>query len=248
MRAVWLACGIFCLFYYLVIAVYAGPDADFAWFWPALSAACLLMALRGYAAFRQSMGPAGLYRVFGGIVLAGLVLIASFAVPVVRGMHLPEPQDLDYVIVLGAQVKKTRPSRALKRRLDSALHYAQSHPGTKLVLSGGQGPGEEISEAECMRRYLQEQGMEAELLILEDRSTTTRENLIFSDRLTGCSGKRCGILSNDFHVFRALMIAKSLGYKDPQGITASGDAVMELHYVVRESCALIIEFVRRIAG
>ena len=63
-------------------------------------------------------------------------------------------ENLDYIVVLGCQVKGTKPSKALKYRLDTAKEYMQANPETIAVLSGGQGKMEEISEAECMRRYL----------------------------------------------------------------------------------------------
>ena len=142
------------------------------------------------------------------------------------------------MVVLGAQVRGTSPSRALKRRLEKAAQYARENPETVLILSGGQGDNEDISEAQCMRDYLTAAGIGEERLRMEDRSTTTRENLIFSDELTGCAQEPCGILSNTFHVFRAVTLAKELGYRSPAGIPARSDPVMQLHYVVRETVAL----------
>ena len=64
---------------------------------------------------------------------------------------------------------------------------------------------------------------------------------MFAALMTGCASGRCGIVTNDFNVARALRIARKLGYADAGGIDAPGDAWMELHYVVRESAALIVE-------
>ena len=113
------------------------------------------------------------------------------------------------------------------------------------ILSGGQGDDEEISEAVCMRNYLTAAGVEEDRLILEDRSTSTRENLLFSDQLTGCGSARCGIISNDFHICRVLKLARQAGYRDCYGIPAEGDPVMELHYIVRESVALFMMVLQR---
>lgn len=246
MRYVWCAAGLLCIAYYGIIALYAGPDADFAWFWIVLGTLFFLIFGRNrLAAGHPGLCPVFLHRFFVTTVLTGLAVMVAFSVPVVKGMNLQDPADAHYIIVLGAQVKKTVPSRALKRRLDKALVCAESIPSAILILSGGQGSGEQISEARCMRDYLTEHGVDEKRLILEDKSTTTRENLIFSDRLTGCAGKKTGILSNDFHVCRALRIAKKLGYQDACGIDARGDAVMELHYIVRESAALIAETFRK---
>ena len=88
--------------------------------------------------------------------------------------------DLDYIIVLGAHVAGTRLSKALLERTRRALRYLEENPETRAVLSGGQGQGEQISEAEAMYRYLTEHGIDGSRLILEDRSTNTKENLDFS--------------------------------------------------------------------
>ena len=81
--------------------------------------------------------------------------------------------DLDYIIVLGAHVAGTRLSKALLERTRRALRYLEENPETRAVLSGGQGQGEQISEAEAMYRYLTEHGIDGSRLILEDRSTNT---------------------------------------------------------------------------
>lgn len=92
-----------------------------------------------------------------------------------------------------------------------------------------------------MKRYLTENGISEGRLILEEQSTDTRENLKFSDEMTGCKEKKTGILSNDFHVYRAVRLAKKLGYVSPMGIAAPSDPFMEPHYVVREIFALVKE-------
>lgn len=241
MAYVWLTAGIICILYYLIIAFYAGPDADFSWFWIIPGAVFFLFYGRDRLMYiRPDIFPAALHHAAVAVVCTGLAIIGIFCIPVVRGMNLADPENADYIVVLGAQVKKTVPSRALKKRLDKAIQCAEKLPEARLILSGGQGSGEDISEAECMRRYLTEHGVSQDRLLLEDKSTTTRENLVFSDRLTGCSQKKCGILSNDFHVCRALKIARAEGYRDPCGIDAPGDAVMEVHYIVREASALIV--------
>ena len=89
-------------------------------------------------------------------------------------------ENLDYIIVLGAHVNGTRLSKALLERARRALEYLEKNPGTKAVLSGGQGEGESISEAQAMSIYLQEHGISSDRLIMEDRSTNTKENLDFS--------------------------------------------------------------------
>ena len=149
-----------------------------------------------------------------------------------------------YVVVLGAHVKGDVPSKALELRLKAALKYARENEDTTLILSGGQGFGEDITEAKCMENYLTAHGISQERLVLEEKSTSTKENLKFSDELTGCSKKNTGILSNNFHVYRAVKLAEKLGYKHPYGIAAVSDPIMQVHYVVREVAALVKEKLR----
>ena len=115
-------------------------------------------------------------------LLAGLILFFYLEHQIGTGLKAEGVENLDYIIVLGCQVKGTKPSKALKDRLDTAKEYLQANPETIAVLSGGQGKMEEISEAECMRRYLEKAGISRERLILEQRSTTTRQNLRYSRR------------------------------------------------------------------
>ena len=89
------------------------------------------------------------------------------------------PENLDYLIVLGAHVDGTRLTLALLERTRRALEYLKANPGTKAVLSGGKGKGEKISEARAMYDYLTANGIEGSRLILEARSVNTKENLSF---------------------------------------------------------------------
>ena len=234
--------GAVCFLYYLTLAVYAGPDFDFGWFWIMLGIMAVMIAVLGR--FRASDAAVWIRRILAAGLAAGLLIISVMTVIVLQGMSRKADTGFDHVIVLGAQVRGTEPSRALRRRLDRAAAVAAENPDAVLILSGGKGGGEDISEAECMRNYLLEAGVEEAKMVLEDRSTSTQENLLFSDRLTGCSKGKCGIISNDFHICRALLMAKKAGYTDVYGIPAPGDPIMEAHYVVREGAAILIAKIR----
>ena len=129
-------------------------------------------------------------------------------------------KNLDYIIVLGAHVDGTRMTLALLERARRALLYLEENPGTRAVLSGGKGDGENITEAEAMYRYLTEHGIAGERLILEEYSTSTKENLAFSLEKIGTGNCSVGVVTNNFHVFRALQIAKKYGLSDVCGIAA----------------------------
>ncbi|EJW92927.1 protein containing DUF218, partial [gut metagenome] len=92
-----------------------------------------------------------------------------------------------------------------------ALQYLNENPETKAVLSGGKGEGEQISEAEAMYGYLREHGIAGERLLLEDRSTNTKENLSFSLKLIDDPDASVGVVTNHYHVFRGVAIGKKCG-------------------------------------
>ena len=98
---------------------------------------------------------------------------------------------LDYLIVLGAGVYGEEPSPALRSRTETAIRYLEENPGAKAVLSGGQGPGEAITEAECMARLMEAEGIAPYRLVKEEHSTTTAENIKNSYELIGGTDKMC---------------------------------------------------------
>ena len=99
-----------------------------------------------------------------------------------------------------------------------------------------------------MRRYLTEHGIEEKRLLLEDQSTSTRENLAFSERFLDKETDSVGIVTNSFHIYRATMLAKTLGYAHASGIPASSDLGMQPHNVLREICAVLAEWVVNLRG
>ena len=137
-----------------------------------------------------------------------------------------------------------RPSRALKLRLEKATQEWERCGKPILLLSGGQGDGESITEAECMKRFLVEKGIPEDKMILEDESVSTMENLQFCARLSDCKEKKTGIVSNNFHVYRALKLAKKQGYQDVCGVAAGSDWRYQIHYMVREAFALVKEKIK----
>ncbi|MBP3489726.1 MAG: YdcF family protein [Roseburia sp.] len=161
---------------------------------------------------RQSRG--------GRVVLVCLVVLCACAfvtalaetVGIVRAAANRPPENVT-AVVLGCSVKGERPSRILEERLKAAYDYLEENPEAVCVLSGGQGPGEDISEAECMYRYLTEKGIAPERLLKEDASTTTEENLKYSMALLkeqGIEGE-ITIVTSEFHEYRANKVAERLG-------------------------------------
>lgn len=116
------------------------------------------------------------------------------------------------VIVLGCRVKGLVPTKALMSRCLKAYKYLSENKNSICILSGGQGQDELISEAECMRNILKEKGIEDNRLYIENKSTSTEENIRFSKRIIKENNlsEKLIICTSEYHIYRSLMIAKEL--------------------------------------
>ncbi|HFI0095200.1 TPA: YdcF family protein [Streptococcus suis] len=122
------------------------------------------------------------------------------------------PGKLDYVVVLGAGLIGDKVTPLLASRIEKGIAIYQKHPGSKLIMSGGQGPDELMAEGQAMANYAFEQGIPAEDIVIENQSTNTEENLKFSYALMK-PGSRFALVTNYYHVFRALLLAQQLKIK-----------------------------------
>ena len=167
--------------------------------------------------------------------VAVCLLLAVSAVRIAAAGYKKAPDPATPVIVLGCKVKGTRPSRILQERLDAADAYLSTHSEAFCVLSGGQGADEEISEASCMYAYLREKGIEENRLILEDRSTSTAENMAFSRQIFEARGmgEKAVIITSEFHEYRARMLAEACGFTT-YAYGASTDLLYFPTYFLRE--------------
>lgn len=232
--------GILFLVYDLGILFYAGIHASFTWFWAGAGFLCLLASAvcRGgtlQAAFLHIPHAVRISAVV--FFAAGILLFAASEALVISGMTSVPEKGADYLIVLGAQVRGTKVSRALKQRLDRAAEYLAENEETFVIVSGGQGNGEDISEAEAMAEYLIETGIDEARILKEDRSVNTVQNIRFSRKLIEEETPLIGVVSNDFHVFRAVHIAKAQGIS-AFGVPAPTELFMRPHYMAREALAL----------
>ena len=241
MGNVFLILGILSVVYYIGVVAYSGFGTSFVWIW--LVAAVFFLGLWGIckvpAVQMLFYKIPGAVRALAGILLGIGILIFLFAqCCIISGMTAGTEKPADYVIVLGAQVRGSNVSQALKQRLDCAAEYLHAHSDTVAIVSGGQGPGENLSEAEAMENYLLAAGVEAARIWKEDQSENTEQNIRYSKALIEDAGASIGIISNDFHVFRAVHIAKAQGV-EAVGIPARSSIGMYPHYMMREAFALV---------
>ena len=125
------------------------------------------------------------------------------------------PKDNATVVVLGCQVRGDNPSLLLYKRIETAFEYLKTNPNTKCVASGGQGSDENISEAECIKKYLVNMGIDESRIYIENRSVNTNENIAFSADIIKKNGlnENMAIVTDGFHEMRAALIAKRMGYE-----------------------------------
>lgn len=173
----------------------------------------------------------------GAVALALLVLFCLVATE----LHAVPRASCPTVLVLGCQVRGTVPSLLLQYRIQAAEDYLTANPTAVAILSGGKGSGENISEAACMYQVLSDRGIDPQRLYLEEASSNTWENLCFSQALMereGLSGP-VAIVSNDFHIYRALQMAGDLGL-DAHGLAAKSKYWFSRPtYMLREAMALV---------
>lgn len=244
LSGLFLVLGIISLIYFVALVMYAGIQLSFVGIWVLLGMAGIMAAgvLKSPRLFSVVLQiPRGLRMGAGFLMGAGLLVFLGAQICIVSGMIGKSPGKLDGIIVLGAQVRGTRVSRALAQRLDRAADYLQEYPNAYVIVSGGQGTGEDISEAKAMSLYLLDRGVEADRIILEDRSVNTVQNLKYSFALLRNSEDHVGLVSNSFHVFRAVHIANAQG-RNVTGIPAKTDWWMLPHYMMREGFALVKDF------
>ena len=180
-------------------------------------------------------------RPFLTVLLALLCLIIiAFSVTAVIIMHgaTADPGEFQYLLVLGTVVEGTEPSAMLADRIQAAYDYLTAHPDTICIVSGGKGDEVNLSEAACMYNELVELGIDPARLLMEDRATSTVENFQFSLALieeeTGVRPETLGVLSSEFHLFRARMFAREEGVT-PIAIPAkTSNPATFVQYLLRE--------------
>lgn len=234
--AAYILTGAACFAYYFLFSFATRFGLDMSWIWLVVGGALTLAGVIG-----RSEGIPRLIRIAWRILMcAGLALVIGLESLVISGMVGTPPAGLDYIIVLGAKVNASGPSRALQWRIDEAAEYLLENPETIAVASGGRGEDEHVSEAECIRQGLLKAGVAEERILVENKSATTAQNMEFSHRMIP-EGASVGVVTNNFHVYRALLLAKNVGIENAAGIPTGYPGFSLLHYMMREGACLIAD-------
>lgn len=160
---------------------------------------------------------------------------------ILQGTHAVPKNDPETILILGAQVKgKTKdsayPSTVLKERLTTAIPYIKKHPTATVIVCGGQGEDEPDSEASVMANYLVHHGITENQIIQENTSTRTKENIVNAKQKHALG--RTVIVTSDFHMYRALLLAKRLGIHEVSGLPAPSTSSAKTKTYLREIVAL----------
>ena len=234
--------AVLCALYCVGIGLFVGFGSYFFLIWGVIAAFC---AAWGWILTHKSVQeriPRWIRMTFCGLVAAGILLLLILEGMIFGQFGAKAEAGADYVIILGAQWKTTGPSYVLQKRLDKAIEYLNANPETKVIVSGGQGYNEPVSEAEGMKGYLADAGIDPERILAEDASTNTTQNLIYSGELLNKSEDSVVVVTNNFHMCRALAIAKKQGYLHVEGLSAGTYPLTVPNNLLREAFGIVKDF------
>ena len=176
--------------------------------------------------------------------LALCVILAVFISICMGVSAAKKPKEESPVVVLGCKVRGTSPSLMLQRRLETAYAYLTAHPNVPVIVCGGQGKDEAISEAQCMAEYLEQKGIAKERIFREETSVSTRENLTNAKAILEREelGYKITIVTDGFHQYRAHLIAKDCGLKN-DAVSAKTPWYLVPSYWVREWMGVFAFFI-----
>lgn len=181
------------------------------------------------------------------IVIAAVLVLCVALSLIAGGAKSDAAGGGDYMVILGCGLDGAAPGKCLLSRLDTALAYLNENTGTTVIVSGGQGNNEDVTEAQAMETYLVQHGISADRIIQENRSHSTYQNLVFSKEILddrfGPGEKRIVLVSNDFHLYRAKFMAERLGYFVTT-LSAPTPPEQTLPNWAREICTVLVAWIQ----
>ena len=235
----YLAGGIACIVFFFVISLFSRFGLSIAWVWPATGAALIAAAL-----LTRIDLPPWLRYAWRALLISGFALLMALEGLVISGMNATAPPGMDYLIVLGASVYQDGPSPGLTRRINAVMKCLDDHPDAVIIASGGQGRDEPVSEAQCIRDELVKRGVNPARIVLEDQSTNTRENIANSLALMARPDAQVGIVTNNYHIWRALRLARRAGMVNAHGIASEYTGPTLIHFMFREAVSITVSFLK----
>ncbi|WP_125152513.1 YdcF family protein [Clostridium rectalis] len=188
-----------------------------------------------------------IWKVIAALICLGIIITAALGLTIYNFAHNSKVQKSDCIVVLGCSVYGETPSPFLKWRTDEAYRLYKEGYGKYIIASGGKGPGENISEAEAVRRYLMEKGMDEKNIIKEEASTSTMENLDnCKDIMDNMKFNTAIVVSNNYHLKRASLMTKKVNIKASfSGVYVTPYKSHETYGFIREIPALLKFYILR---
>ena len=239
--------GILLILYYLMLKVMFG----FIAFSIAFCILGIVLLVYGYVELKFNIDIWGnIHKVYRIIIMTiftiGLVIFIGIESIIIYNGYYHDTQKPDYLVVLGAGLRGRSISASLLYRLETALDFHEMYPDVKIVVSGGKGEGEDMAEAAAMRNFLVDNGVDQSLIIMEDKSTNTYENFLYTKNVleeeTGKEDFTITIISNNFHMYRAKFLAKEVGF-NTYSYPAPSHKVSALVFYVREFFGVIKAYI-----
>ncbi|WP_018592081.1 YdcF family protein [Terrisporobacter glycolicus] len=192
-----------------------------------------------------------IYKIYKAVMIlfitSFILLQSAIIINMYKTQDVNSTNSMSTMIVLGAKVNKDGVSKTLKQRLDKAMEYYNQNKHINIIVSGGQGKDEVMTEASAMKNYLVENGVDEDNIILENKATTTLENIMFSKDIMEDLNleNKALIVTSDYHLFRGRFIASILGI-DNEGLCSTSSLSSRIYYMIREYSTSIIDFYRSI--
>lgn len=235
-KGIWLALAILNLCYGIMVYLVGSGTNSFL-IWAVLAVVCFYLFWRtGTGVWTKK--PLGLKVLISVLLCVILNVFLLCQAAILSGMFQHGQPDMDYIIVLGAQMRDSGPSIVFRYRLDEAYAYLQENPNTVCIVTGGQGSNEPVSEGEGGKAYLVAKGIPENRILTETVSTTTKENLentlpllvgdVLEKEQKIPNDLKIGIVTNNYHVFRGATLAERallVTDKEVKPVTSVGDTM-----------------------
>lgn len=234
--------GSISIIYYFLLVTFGGK-ISFAKLWLIIGSFMFLIGiikkLDKNKTIRINKRIKGVFITLVSIGAASFIIIEGFIITSGVG---GEMKKSDYLLILGAGLRGENMSLTLSQRMHKSLEYIDKYPNVKIVVSGGQGSGENITEAEAMKRFLINHGVSEKNIIKEEKSTSTAENIKYTknklEQIDGREDMKISIVTSDFHMFRAQFLAKRVGFYT-YAVPAKLHFLLIPNFYVREYFAVI---------
>lgn len=243
----YLALGVLCEIYFIGTIIFGGR-VTFAEFYFGLGVLLIAIGLIKKISKKEYIliRPGKIRTTMKICFFIGLASFVFIEVLIIQSAISKHREESDYLVILGAGIRGEVPSTALYQRLYASLDYIEMNSNVKIVVSGGQGIGESITEAEAMERFLIKHGVAKQQIIKEEKSTSTLENLKFTTEILEELEKKenieVTIVTNNFHVLRAKFLAQRQGLK-AYGYPAPLHPMLVPTCFAREYLAVINSFI-----